>query len=122
MILVDSSVWIDHLRGTDAMLARLLEMDRVLTHPFVIAELALGRLRQRELIIDSLRALPRAETATHDELLHFIERHELAGIGIGLVDAHLLASVALVPEATFWTRDRRLRVVAEKMGRAAQLT
>lgn len=121
MILVDSSAWIDHLRSTDRTLIRFLEMDSVLTHPFVIAELALGRLRQRDQIIGWLGNLPRAKLATNDELLHFIERQELAGIGIGFVDAHLLASVALVPDTTLWTRDRRLHTIAQKLGRGARL-
>ncbi|MEZ5906269.1 MAG: PIN domain-containing protein [Geminicoccaceae bacterium] len=121
MILVDSTVWIDHLRGSDPTLVRLLEMDHVLAHPFVVAELALGNLRQRDVIIGWLRDLPCAATATDDELLHFIERHKLAGVGIGLVDAHLLASVTLDSGARLWTRDRRLRRAAERIGCEAHL-
>ena len=96
MILVDSTVWIDHLRGSDPTLVRLLEMDHILAHPFVIAELALGNLHQRDVIIGWLRDLPCAATTTDDELLHFIERHNLSGIGIGLFDAHLLDRKSVV--------------------------
>ena len=121
MILVDSTVWIDHLRSGESALVRLLEMNQVLAHPFVIAELALGSLRQRDTVIAWLCDLPSADTATNDELLHFIERHSFFGIGIGLVDAHLLASVILISDATLWTRDRRLRMAAERIGRDARL-
>lgn len=121
MILVDSSVWIDHLHQTDPTLERLLDDGLVLAHPFVIGEIALGRLRQRAVVIELLLDLPMADAVTDDELLAFVERHELFGHGIGLVDAHLLASVRLTFDVTLWTRDKRLLAVATSMAVAAAL-
>jgi len=112
MILVDTSIWIDHLRSADAALTSALEEKRVLSHPFVTGEIALGSLRSRELVLSLLRQLPSAQVATNDETLAFVDAHRLAGTGIGLVDAHLLASVALTQGARLWTRDRRLGDVA----------
>jgi predicted nucleic acid-binding protein len=120
VILVDTSVWVDHLRAGDKMLAGLLEAGRVLAHPFVIGELALGNLRQRELVLTSLQDLPRAGVATDHEVLCFISRHALFGLGIGYVDAHLLAAVRLTTAAALWTRDKRLLGVAERLGVAAR--
>lgn len=120
MILVDTSVWVDHLRHSDQRLAALLESDQVLVHPHVLGELALGQLRQREALSD-LMDLPFANVASDEEVLHLIERETLFGIGIGYVDAHLLASTRLTVDATFWTRDRRLLVAAEKLLIAARL-
>lgn len=118
MILVDTSVWVDHLRAGDKTVAALLESRRVLAHPFVIGELALGRLRQREAILSALHDLPRATAATDAEVLLFIERHALAGLGIGHVDAHLLASTRLTAGSALWTRDARLAGVAERLSLA----
>lgn len=117
MILVDSSVWVDHLRSANVTMSGLLEDGLVLGHPFVTGELALGNLRQRAVVLQSLHDLPRADSVTDDELFYFIELHALAGLGIGLVDAHLLASVILTPDALLWTGDRRLRAVAQRLGR-----
>ena len=119
MILVDSSVWIDHLRSGDRALASLLEAGRALAHPFVIGELALGSLRQREAVLDALRGLPRAVVASDGEVLQFIDRQALYGLGIGYVDAHLLASTRLTPGALLWTRDKRLLSVADRLALAA---
>ena len=116
MILVDTSVWIDHLRADNAALKRLLDAGRVLMHPFVLGELALGRMRQREMILAALSDLPRAEPATDAEVLGFVDRQALFGRGIGYVDAHLLASVRPNAGAQLWTRDTRLRPVAERAG------
>ncbi len=115
MILVDTSVWINHLRHGDAALVRCLEVGGVLTHPFVVGELALGNLRQREVILAALCDLPHAEVATDDEVLAFVNRHALFGLGIGYVDAHLLAAASLTSGASLWTRDKRLLAVAEKL-------
>ena len=116
MILVDTSVWIGHLRGGDPVLAGLLDATEVLTHPFVIGEIALGNLRQRALILTLLHDLPRATVATEQEVLDFIDRHALFGYGIGYVDAHLLAAVRLTAAAGLWTRDKRLRAAAVRLG------
>jgi predicted nucleic acid-binding protein len=118
LILVDTSVWIDHLRTDNALLARLLNSGRVLTHPFVIGELALGRLREREVVLAALSDLPRAVAATDPEVLSFIDRQALLGRGIGYVDVHLLAAVRLTAGAELWTKDNRLRHVAEELGLA----
>ena len=116
MILIDTSVWVDHLRASDEMVAVLLEAGRVLAHPFVIGELALGHLRQRRTILSALQDLPRACVATDAEVLLFIERHALTGVGIGYVDAHLLAATRLTTGSALWTRDKRLSGVAERLG------
>ncbi len=118
MILVDTSVWIEHLRSRKKALARLLDAGLVLAHPFVIGELALGNLGQRQTFLGALRNLPEAYVATDAEVLHFIDRHELAGRGIGYIDAHLLAAARLTDGATLWTHDRRLHGVANQLGLA----
>ena len=116
MILVDTSVWVDHLRRTDAGLAALLERGQVLMHPFVIGEIACGSLSDRELTLELLQQLPMAAVAEPDEALGFIELRRLHGRGIGYADVHLLASTALSAGSTLWTRDKRLREAAEAMG------
>jgi predicted nucleic acid-binding protein len=116
MILVDTSVWVDHLRTGDAQLAALLNDGRVLAHPFITGEIALGSLRQRRLVLEALADLPQARVANHGEVLHFIERNALAGTGIGYVDAHLLASARLDSGTTILTRDRRLAEAAFRLG------
>ena len=114
MILVDTSVWIEHLSSGDPLLARTLEDGQVLMHPFVVGELACGDLRQREEVLRLLGDLPSAPTATDPEVLDMIERRALMGRGIGYIDMHLLASTVLAADARLWTRDRRLaRVAAE---------
>lgn len=118
MILVDTSIWIDHLRAGDSALTSLLDAGRVLIHPFVIGELALGQMRQREIILAALADLPRVESATDAEVLGFINREALFGRGVGYVDAHLLASVRLSAGAALWTRDAKLRGVAEELSLA----
>jgi predicted nucleic acid-binding protein len=116
LILVDTSIWIDHLRAGGDLLSKLLNAGLVLTHPFVIGELALGEMRQRETILEALSNLPRAELATDAEVLGFINGQSLFGRGIGYVDVHLLASVRLTGGAQLWTRDNRLRSVADELG------
>ncbi len=116
MILVDTSVWVDHLRQGDAALADLLQRSAVLMHPFIAGELACGSLRERAVTLGLLRNLPAAKVATDAEVQHLIEHHALHGRGIGYVDMHLLASVRLTSGASLWTRDRRLRQVAERLG------
>jgi predicted nucleic acid-binding protein len=112
MILVDTSVWIDHFRFGNGNLTAILERDLVLTHPFVIAELACGNLKHRAGTLTDLGTLPRAVMADNQEVLMYIERHSLWGFGIGCVDAHLLAS-ALLSDASLWTPDRRLQSCAK---------
>ena len=118
MILLDTTVWIDHLRDGDAPVGRLLDGGEVLAHPWVTGELALGRLQGRARLLRLLDQLPQAVVATPAELLAFIERHELFGVGIGYVDAQLLAATKLTDGARLWTRDRRLQSAAERLGSA----
>lgn len=121
VILVDTSIWADHLRAGDKTLADLLDRGMVLAHPFVTGELALGNLRQRDLVLDALQDLPQTIVATNPEILHFIDRHALSGLGIGYVDVHLLAAVRLTTGAALWTRDKRLDGVADRLGLAMAL-
>jgi predicted nucleic acid-binding protein len=121
VIIVDTSVWIDHLKSGDAVLVDLLGTGRVLAHSFVTAELALGSLRQRRAVLESLHDLPQASVASDDEVMMLIEREQLYGLGIGYVDAHLLAAARLTSGALLWTRDRRLRQAATQLGLSASL-
>jgi predicted nucleic acid-binding protein len=111
MILVDTSIWVNHLRRHDAVLAAHLEAGEVLCHPYVIGEIGLGLLKQRRKVIDLLVALPSATVVSHDEAMTFVEQRTLIGRGIGWVDIHLAAS-AVVSRAKLWTADRRLAAVA----------
>ena len=115
MILVDTSVWVDHLRHHDAVLAALLERGEVLGHAFVTGELACGSLKQRTTILKLLARLPQARVAFNAEVLSFIERHGLMGASVGYLDAHLLASTMLTADARLWTRDRRLASAARRL-------
>ncbi len=115
MILVDTSVWVDHLRAGDTALGKLLDADRVLMHAFVLGELACGNLRDREQILNLLGALPRCMQATDDEVLFFIGQKALMGRGIGYIDAHLLAATALNGSARLWTKDKHLRALANDL-------
>jgi predicted nucleic acid-binding protein len=118
VILVDSSVWVDHLRVGRRALQHLLERGAVLGHPWVTGELALGHLAQRRAILGLLGALPSATVATSEEALVFIDRHGLAGTGVGYVDVQLLAAAQLTPDTRFWTTDKRLAATAARLGLA----
>lgn len=119
MILVDTSVWIDHLRAGDERLAQLLGDCSVLAHPFVTGELALGNLANRDDVLGAMQNLPQVRLATDVEVLAFIGQRILFGTGIGYIDAHLLASVVLTPGTQLWTRDKRLLALATSLGLAA---
>ena len=121
MILVDTSVWVDHLRVGSERLIALLNGGEVLGHPFVMGELALCNLRGRDIFLSALGALPQVVVASDDEVLHLIDRQTLLGRGIGYVDAHLLAAARLTG-TRLWTRDRRLQAVATQSGLAAALS
>jgi predicted nucleic acid-binding protein len=121
LILVDTSVWVDHLRQSDAVLTALLERAQVLMHPHVLGELACGQLRKRAATLELLQSLPAALVAEPAEVLVFLERHQLHGQGVGYVDVHLLAAVALTPGACLWTRDKRLQAVAAALGCAFEV-
>ena len=115
MILLDTSVWVDHLRLDDALVVQVLESGQVAAHPFVIGELACGNLKSRARVIGLLQALPQLPMATDDEVLYFIEKRELMGRGIGYVDAHLLAA-STISGSLLWTRDKRLKGIAAEQG------
>ena len=121
MILVDSSIWIDHLRAGVPQLADLLNAGGVLMHPFVVGELACGNFENRKEVLSLLHALPAAPVATDEEVLFFIERRDLMGKGIGYVDAHLLAATAATGTGRLWTRDKRLDAVAGFIGLAFKM-
>ena len=114
VILVDSSIWVEHFRHRNNHLSSLLQEAVVAAHPFVIGKLALGRLHPRREILSLLRTLPESPTATPSELFHYIEKHGLAGSGVGFVDAHLLASTELM-RGLLWTSDKPLQRVADKL-------
>lgn len=121
MTLVDTSVWIEHFRRPDAWLLRLLAGGAVLGHAFVTGEVACGgHAPDRSGRLQLLQELPQARVAEPDEVLAFIERHGLAGAGIGYVDAHLLAAAALTPPARLWSGDRRLAAAAKRLGLGVQ--
>jgi predicted nucleic acid-binding protein len=116
VILVDTSVWVDHLRRGDAGLTRLLEAGAVLCHPWVVGELALGRLDGRDEVLGLLSRLATCVVASSTELLTLIERFQLMGRGIGYVDVQLLAATKLTANATLWTRDKKLAAAATDVG------
>lgn len=115
MILVDTSVWIDHLRNNNVTLVNLLNTGQVLIHPFVIGELALGNLRQRDAILDTLNNMQSVKIAKDEETIRFINQNKLYGLGIGYIDAHLLTSVRLTPGTLLWTKDKRLHAAANRL-------
>ncbi len=119
MILVDTSVWVDHLRHGEPQLVALLEANAVVMHPFVVGEIACGSLADRVLTLELLQHLPNAVVAENDEVLTYIESESLQGKGIGYVDVHLLASVAL-GGIKLWTRDKRLLKIALELNYAMQ--
>jgi len=121
VILVDTSIWIDHFRRGDSILAGMLDQRMVLMHPFVIGELSLGSMKQRDFVIARMRRLPKAIVASETEMLNFISEHTLFGSGIGYVDAHLLAAARLTPDTRLWTRDRRLDAIAQRLSVAARV-
>ena len=120
MVLVDTSIWIDHLRYGVDPLAALLYDNQVALHPMVTGELACGLLKDRQTLLHQWGRLPKAKVASHDEVMFFIERHALMGKGIGYVDAHLLAACKLEGNMSLWTRDKRLGQLAGLLGIAFQ--
>lgn len=121
MILVDTSIWVDHLRAADKTLTHLLDSCQVLAHPFVIGEIACGSFfADRDKILLMLKQLPALHAASESEVLYFIDRNKLMGLGISYIDAHLLAATALDSDALLWTRDKRLKAAATAMNLAAR--
>jgi predicted nucleic acid-binding protein len=121
VILADTSVWIDHLRSGNRELSKQLNQGQIVIHPYIIAELALGSLRDRARTLALLDLLPQVRIAQIKEVRLMIESRRLYGLGIGLIDAHLLAAVFINPSTLLWTRDKPLRSVAEKLGIHASL-
>ena len=121
MILADSTIWIDLFRGRNLEMQRLLEDEKIVMHPFVAAELALGSLKDRRKTLAYLDRLPQVQVADLGEVRSMIEAHALYSKGIGLVDAHLIASCLLTPGTQLWTRDTRLAGVVESLGVIAKL-
>jgi len=121
VILVDTSVWIDHFRCSDPQLVALLGDNAVWSHPLVIGELAVGSMAKRNEILAMLKRLQRLEPAFDHEVLAFIEDNSLFGLGIGYIDANLLASLRLAPRIKLWTRDKRLKACAKKLDLAADI-
>lgn len=119
MILVDTSVWIDHLHTGEPVLAELLEQAEVCRHPMVVAELALGTMRDRTTVLGLVGNLPGVSLPTHDEVLRLAESSVLYGKGLSVVDAHLLAAARINNDVRLWTRDKRLRGEAERLHVAA---
>jgi predicted nucleic acid-binding protein len=124
MILADTSVWIHHFRKSDPLLVSFLEEDRVLMHPFVLGELAMGSLRDRELVLFCLSRMRSTSVASAEEVLTLVDSHKLYGSGIGYIDAHLLAATLAtgIAELRLWTRDRRLWAVAKQLGVASEIS
>ena len=119
MILADTSIWIDHLRGGDALMTEQLERGSIAMHPFVLGEIALGSLKSRAELLQLLEAMPRTLVASDAEVMHMLDERALFGRGLGWVDVHLLAATLLTPGLRLWTRDQRLHAVAEEIGLAS---
>ena len=115
MILVDTSVWVDHLRSGNPTLAALLKQNRVVMHSMILGELACGNLKNRKQLLQLLQRLDSLPAVSHKEALYFIEQHQLMGKGIGYIDAHLLASVVLGMGTKLWTYDKRLAHIAVEL-------
>jgi predicted nucleic acid-binding protein len=116
VILVDTSVWVDHLRSSEQRLIDVLNAGELVTHPFVIGEIALGNLPNRNTVLRLMADLPGVVVAEDAEVRTLIERQHLFGSGLGYVDCHLLAATVLTPDTSLWTRDRRLFRVAFRLG------
>lgn len=116
MILIDTSVWIDHFRSTEPIVTRLAAEETILMHPLVFGELAMGNFAKRSAVLPWLARFIPAKVADHEEVLDLVESHALHGKGLGFVDAHLLASARLMPSVRFWARDKRLLIAASALG------
>jgi predicted nucleic acid-binding protein len=121
MILADTSIWIDYLRQGEPLLTEQLNRDQVLMHGMVLGELAMGNFKNRQLLLRRWGALPFIQSATDAQVLQFLETHQLMGKGIGWVDLHLVTAVSLSVDVQLWTRDKRLKTIAETLNLASQL-
>lgn len=118
MILIDSTIWIEHLRAELPILVSLLNQERVLSHPLIVGEIAMGSIKQRQRKLERLAALPQGPVARHESVLALVERAKLFSTGLSYIDAHLLASARLFPGGKLWTGDKRLQTQAERLGLA----
>jgi predicted nucleic acid-binding protein len=116
VILADTSIWVGHFRKPDAALYQQLQRHNICIHPFIVTELALGNLPDRQNTIASLDWLPAVKVAQLREVRQMVEAHSLFARGIGLVDVHLLASTLLTAHTVLWSHDKRLRAIAETFG------
>ena len=114
MVLVDTSIWVSHLRHGNSRLQKLLEAGRVASHPFIIGELACGNISNRTEIISLMQALPMVDAVEHEELLIFIEHNKMMGTGLGFVDVHLLAA-AMLAGIPLWTQDKKLKQACSRL-------
>lgn len=120
-MIIDASIWIDHINKGEPRLDALLISQTALMHPHVLGEVALGSIRRREAVLDRLASLPTPNVAKEGHVLDMIDRYRLWGSGIGYTDAHLLASALITPDNLLWTRDKRLHRLAERLSVAADL-
>jgi predicted nucleic acid-binding protein len=119
VILADTSVWIGHFRSVDDKMLSLIKLRMILCHPYVIGEIILGSLSNRDEILSNLQDFPKAPVAQNEDVLQLIATHRLFGRGIGYVDVHLVASALLQPGTQLWSRDKKLKAAAEELGVAA---
>jgi predicted nucleic acid-binding protein len=120
LVIADSSIWMDHINKGDSELVALMKQRRVRLHPMIIAEIALGSIKQRAIMLEELNAFPQVDSATHSEVMAMIEWMELFGKGVGYVDAHLLAATRQLRSGTLWTRDKKLKAQAMRLSIAHQ--
>jgi predicted nucleic acid-binding protein len=121
MILADTSIWVDHIRSENSEILMLTQADQLVTHPYVIGELAMGNIQNRSTLIADMNDLVTLLPVRHAEVMSFIETRQLYGTGLQYVDVHLLASALATTDCVLWTRDKRLHAVAERLGVAANL-
>ncbi|CAM2159408.1 Ribonuclease VapC32 (plasmid) [Pararobbsia alpina] len=122
MILADTSIWIDHIRAPQPVLAHLLNDGKIIMHPIIVGELSLGSLPNRTEFLATLHDMPMATAATDEEIRYFIENAKLYSRGVGYMDVSLLTAVRLTPNARIWTRDKRLRQIASELSLDAVLS
>lgn len=118
LVIADSSIWMDHINQGDSELVNLMKQRRVRLHPMIIAEIALGSIKQRAVMLEELNAFPQVDQSSHSEVMAMIEWMRLLGTGVGYVDAHLLAATRQLRIGALWTRDKKLRAQAERLGLA----
>jgi predicted nucleic acid-binding protein len=120
LVIADSSIWMDHINKGDSGLVALMKQRRVRLHPMIIAEIALGSIKQRAIMLEELHAFPQVDSASHSEVMAMIEWMKLFGKGVGYVDAHLLAATRQLRSGTLWTRDNKLKAQAMRLNIAYQ--